>query len=109
MFQESSTVDLAISLLSYSQSRGYFPRFSFSTVSMVFYTHIIHIKILPCFCQVFHMFILKCAADEKPDIRREIADFHLGMLSLLGYSAPAAQESLLSSPVYVEGLCTLVC
>lgn len=63
---------------------------------MIFYTHIIHIKILPCFSQVFHMFILERAYNEKPDIKSELEDLQLCMLSLVGYSAPPVKESLLS-------------
>lgn len=83
-------------------SRGYFPRFSFSTVSMVFYTYIIHSKILPCFSQFFHTFLLERAYDETPDIKSELEDLHLCMLSLVGYLAPAVRESLLSKS-YVHG------
>lgn len=50
---------------------------------MIFYTHIIHIKILPCFSQVFHMFILERAYNEKPNIKSELEDLQLCMLSLV--------------------------
>lgn len=64
-------------------------------VSIAFCTHIIHTTILPCFIQAFHMFILKCVYDEKPDIKSELEDLHLYMLPLVGYSAPAVNKNLL--------------
>lgn len=48
------------------------------------------------------MFILKRAYDEKPDIKSQLEDFHLCMLSLVGYSAPTVKEHLLSRS-YVHG------
>lgn len=76
---------------------------------MVIYTYIIHIKILPCFSQVFRTFILRCAAAEKSELEVKLQTFTCACSHCLDIQHLLQKRASSLGPVYMEGLCTLVC